>query len=56
MTTRLHFLSCVFFCFANMALAFLPPADPPLPDYDKRVGTASGLEVVLKLLAAERPG
>src|ERR1017187_10290928 len=56
MTTRLHFLSFVFFCFANMALAFLPPADPPLPDYDKRVGTASGLEVVSQAqrLAVER--
>src|ERR1035441_3521161 len=55
-TSSLHFLWCVFFSVANMALAVLPPADPPLPGYDRRAGTASGLGVVspAQQLAVER--
>src|SRR5664279_5758595 len=55
-TSSLHFLWCIFFSLANMALAVLPPANSPLPDYDKRVGTASGREVVspTQQLAVER--
>jgi hypothetical protein len=51
-----HFLWCVIFSVANMALAVLPPADPPLPGYDRRAGTASGLGVVspAQQLAVER--
>ena len=41
MNFRLHFLSCVFFSSANLALAFMQPANPQLPDFDKRVGAIS---------------
>src|ERR1017187_3721537 len=56
MNFRLHYLWCVLFFSANMALAFVQPANSQLPDFDKRTGAASALEVVSQAQrrAAER--
>ena len=41
MNFRLRFLSIFFLSCANLASAFMQPANPPLPDFDRRVGAAS---------------
>ncbi len=41
MNIRLSCLSVCFLFSANLALAFMPPANPPLPNFDKRAGTAA---------------
>src|ERR1035437_10176198 len=41
MNFRLSFLSVCFLFCANLAPAFMPPANPPLPNFDKRVAAAA---------------
>jgi uncharacterized repeat protein (TIGR01451 family) len=46
MMFRLRFLSVFLFSLANVALGFVQPAKPSLPDFDQRGGAASAPEVV----------